>query len=275
VRMKSNVIDSNLRSFIMLLCVFFAFSSYYELASGLVIPLIVKNGGCPYTSESFLIDSGASTSVSRPMLRPSSSIFSTHIASTSNSAEVSLPPGVDGIVGFDFMMTRESLVFDFNDNKLYIDEAAPFEASPPKSQVQLKFKTVVGGALLPTIPFTAYGVSQSTSEGIVDTGSPLTIVSPTFAQEAALFDCDGDLDVQHGLSSIGVDGLSVSLDPKKCAGLTCGDAVDDKQISLPQFPVYVGDIAMMQQTCTTVLIGLDTLGPRFKLDIANCQLSAW
>jgi hypothetical protein len=104
----------------------------------------------------------------------------------------SLPPEVDGIFGWDWVQTlaRKRVEFALDEGMLRIDEATPFsDVGGTGSFRRAAFETrLVGGGELPCTEVALYGVSSAQAMGIIDTGSPLTIVSPAFADAAALFD---------------------------------------------------------------------------------------
>ena len=103
----------------------------------------------------------------------------------------SLPPDVEGIFGWDWVHTlaRKRVELALDEGMLRIDEVTPCSVSGTDSFRRAAFETrLVGGGELPCTEVALYGVSSAQAMGIIDTGSPLTIVSPAFADAAALFD---------------------------------------------------------------------------------------
>ena len=240
----------------------------------LVVPLIVWNGA-PYVEEGgarYLVDTGASVSCARTARGPLSETAVGVLGGAARAAGMSLPPGVDGILGWDWIRhsAQQRVEFDLREPErawLRLDEG---DAGGYAQAGGFDTRTL-GGGLLPCLDLELFGVSRGTALGVLDTGSPLTIVSPAASETAALFDehqlSDAALPPLH---TMGVDGLQTELLPKRAAGLRLGgarggwiDVVDPKVFSA-QLPM----MAAAGPTDTPLaLVGLDVLGDRFALDL--------
>ena len=111
---------------------------------------------------------------------------------------MTMPQGVEGIMGWDWVQHFASARAEFdlldpNASVLRVDElpvGAPLAACSFQTQL-------IAAGRLPCLSVTMYGVSVSTTIGVIDSGSPLTIVSPAFADTAALFDIKPRQASQH------------------------------------------------------------------------------
>jgi hypothetical protein len=261
----------------------------------------VEEGGARY-----LVDTGASVSAARAVRGPLSKVAGGVLGGTVRAARMSMPPGVDGmyihicidalhtlsdsispsihhpsihatlhhthagILGWDWLRhsAHQRVEFDLRDPqgaRLRLDEDADMDYAQAGS-----FETKsLGGGELPCVDLEMFGVACCKALGVLDSGSPLTIVSPASSEAAALFDerqlSDADLPPLH---TMGVDGLRAELLPKRAAGLRLGGVGG---IELANRMVYSAQLPMMAAVAPTdlplALVGLDLLGARFALDL--------
>ena len=243
-------------------------------ALALVVPLIVWNGA-PYVEEGgarYLVDTGASVSCARAARGPLSETAAGVLGGASRAAGMSMPAGVDGILGWDWIRhsAQQRVEFDLREPGrawLRLDEGD----AGGYTQAGGFGTRALGGGQLPCLVLELFGVSRCTALGVVDTGSPLTIVSPAASESAALFDEQQLSDsALPPLYTMGVDGLQTELLPKRAAGLRLGGAgagwieVADRKVFSAQLPM----MAAAGPTDTPLaLVGLDVLGNRFALDL--------
>jgi hypothetical protein len=244
-----------------------------EIAS-LVVPLSMR-GSMPYLREGtawYLVDTGASISIIKgEPLGVNSMMAVKKLRAGENSAM--LPPGVDGILGWNWLSQYERVAFHLSSSepKLYIDENAPFCSDDPKYSAKFTV-TNIGAGELPCVSFTAYGVASTDSPlGILDTASPVTIVSPTLCDSAALFDPETDVEP---LLTYGADGTTTKLIPKLAHGIFLGGTIQRTRCT-----VYRGDLPMLRAVGlgdrAAALVGLDLLGDRFCFDNKDRTLHVW
>lgn len=191
--------------------------------------------------------------------------------------DVVLPPNVDGILGWNWFSKWKTVTFDLvaNQGYLHLDAGTPFlmQGSPSFSG---SFKNKpCGNGLLPFSSFNCYGVSQSEcSNGIIDTGAPVSIVSPALADQASLFDIQDKDILKQQLTIMGADGKLTTLLPKLAAGVIIGGGIQRAKCRL-----YRGDLPMMHAVGLgkekVALIGLDLLGRKFSLDLELNNIHVW
>ena len=173
-----------------------------------------------------------------------------------------LPPGVAGILGLDVMLQWASLELDLTAGIARLRTTAP---EPPDTTVPMPFRPVSLG-LLPFVGLELRGKGADSDEGLpavcrceglVDTGSPVTIVTPSASAAAGAVRGD----VLQDMTATGVDGTPTKMEAMVCEELVVGEGPGGwTQIRAPiqsGKPGMMSLVGMGEQQ--VALLGLDVL----------------
>jgi len=173
-----------------------------------------------------------------------------------------LPPRVDGILGFDCLRSFQAAEFDWSMSVLRLHrQPQGWEAtfsSFPFASIPISVRRVSGGEL----PFVLVAFGSRSVEGLIDTGSPVTMVTPELADRCQMTETQNRND---DIISTGVDGQPTRMVASKCAMITLGNegqSKGDRVVHLDGI-VYAGTCPMMTmvgwQGKEAALLGLDLL----------------
>eukprot|EP00667_Euglena_gracilis_P013268 EG_transcript_13677 len=133
-----------------------------------------------------------------------------------------LPPHCGGILGVNVLQRFAAVHFDFDRRVLRLDPVRqPLREGPPEWAGAITLQEVSLGLL----PFIELGLSTAdqaaacTCPALLDTGTPITIVTPATAAAARMRRGDPREDV----TSVGVDGQPAPLQRVVCARVSLGD----------------------------------------------------
>ena len=181
-----------------------------------------------------------------------------------------LPPGVDGILGIDCMREFAAVEFDWEAPCLRLhsqpwerESASGAEPSSASITMPLTMQRVSAGEL----PFVtaAFGSRSDETkrcqvEGLVDTGSPVTMVTPELAKAASMLIGTGN--ANDDVMTTGVDGQPTRMQASRCEVIELG-APTGQRVAHVDATVYTGTCPMMQmvgwQGTAAALLGLDVL----------------
>ena len=172
------------------------------------------------------------------------------------SAQQQLPSGVDGILGVDCMRAYNAAELDWAAAKLRL-HAQPYEASGGAAAMPMSMRRVSAGELpFVTSSFGSAGAAAPCRvEGLVDTGSPVTMVTPELAEQARV---RWDTDPKEDIITTGVDGQPMRMRAATCDAVQLGVGVTHGRTV-----VYVGVCPMMRavgwEGTAAALLGLDVL----------------
>ncbi|KAL3934007.1 MAG: hypothetical protein SGPRY_000029 [Prymnesium sp.] len=209
-----------------------------QLASppAISLPIVFMQGGAyvvvdsPWGELRLLLDSGASSSIlsspaSQKILSPSSGVgegensplpgsrvelhsvsqpslcLSLRVASPSQM----LPPGVDGIVGIETLRAFAAAEINWDTSTLWLHycQRDRREAANPVL-LPFRMRPVAAGSL----PFVRASFNGCEVEGLVDTGSPVTMATPELGDAARMQPCG---EAGEDVITTGVDGRPVRM----------------------------------------------------------------
>jgi hypothetical protein len=152
------------------------FLSSFPTAVALVLNVQIRNG-LPFVREGngcYLFDTGSSiTCVTGEPQGVATRLAVLNYRATNAQTPI-LPPGVDGIIGWNFISAWKKVTWDFasgGSGFVYLDEPAPFsQTSPPLLTGSFTERVVGSTGVLPCASFTAFGTgSCSTLLGVIGT----------------------------------------------------------------------------------------------------------
>ena len=163
--------------------------------------------------------------------------------------QVGLPPGVDGILGIDVLRGFAAAELDCAAAELRLHRA-PYAAAADGVALPMELRRVSAGQLpLVTMRFGDVDCGLV----LVDTGSPVTMVTPELAEAARMSPDDPDADI----ITTGVDGQPTRMAATRCARAALGAVVAD------DVRVFAGVPPMMTRVGwggeRAALLGLDLL----------------
>ena len=162
--------------------------------------------------------------------------------------QVGLPPGVDGILGIDVLRGFAAAELDCTAAELRLHRA-PYTAADGVA-LPMELRRVSAGQL-PLITMKFGDVDCGLV--LVDTGSPVTMVTPELAEAARMMPDDPDADI----ITTGVDGQPTRMAATRCARAALGAVVVD------DVRVFAGVPPMMTRVGwggeRAALLGLDLL----------------
>jgi hypothetical protein len=186
-----------------------------------------------------------------------------------------LPDGVDGILGIDCLRSFAAAEFDWQASRLRLHRE-PWES--PTGRVDGSGRVELGVGACVAMPLTmrrvaagelpfvtaAFGSKSDESgrcqvEGLVDTGSPVTMVTPELAELARMVESSvRDDDVL----TTGVDGQPTRMRASRCDVIALGDP-QGQRVAHVATRVYAGVCPMMAavgwEGTPAALLGLDVL----------------
>jgi predicted aspartyl protease len=171
------------------------------------------------------------------------------------------PPGVDGILGLDILRRFGALELDWEQSEMRLYARASSMAHQGNAiALPFRFKRVAAGEL-PFILADFGGGPSGRLDALVDTGSPVTMVTPELAANARM---QGTADPNDDVISTGIDGQPTRMRAMLCERLELGDALRaDSGVSHDAATVYSGNCSMMAKVGWTgtpaALLGLDVL----------------
>ena len=176
-----------------------------------------------------------------------------------------LPPGVDGILGINCMKQFAAAELDWEASCLRL-HTCPWKDTTGSSgasvAIPLTMRRVSAGEL-PFVP-TTFGARADESqrivvEGLVDTGSPVTMVTPELADAASML---GSQKPNDDIMTTGVDGQPTRMRASRCDVIAMG-APSGIRVAHVDATVFVGVCPMMGavgwQGTPAALLGLDVL----------------
>ena len=181
-----------------------------------------------------------------------------------------LPPGVDGIFGFDAMRQFRAVELDLPRGVMRL-HASRYVADGSSPAVGLAM--TVQRVSLGELPFVSLALHGGDGRccsvsGLVDTGSPVTMATPELTAEAALPRAVGVDDIV----TTGVDGRPTALSAVRFESAAMGRQEEpggDRIVRMGGH-AYSGTLPLMQQVGwagrPAALIGLDLLGRRMVVD---------
>lgn len=184
------------------------------------------------------------------------------------SPQQQMPPGVDGILGVDSLSRFEAAELDWSSGtlRLHMYDAASsnsedsFEALEASS-IPMEMRRVAAG----TLPFVRATFGGRAVDSLIDTGSPVTMVTPELAQAAAVVP---RADRGDDIITTGVDGQPTRMRASTCGTLALGgdeggDDVGTRGVLHTDAIVYAGTCPMMAMVgwegTQAALLGLDVL----------------
>ena len=175
-----------------------------------------------------------------------------------------LPDGVDGILGLDQMRRFNAAELDWSRNRLRLLRGSWDKSTVNAVSIPLLLRDTVASAL-PFVTVT-FGDGEGTrirGLGLVDTGSPVTEVTPALSKMARMVPSD---DPDAGVVVAGVLGKPTRLSASTCASITLGSNEGKGEpcgVEHLDQTVYVGTTAMMQAVDwrgkPAAILGLDVL----------------
>ena len=233
--------------------------------------------GSPYVREggsNYLLDTGSAVSVVRASgpTGKASELACARLGAMERAARVALPPEVAGIMGWDFVTAsaKEFVHVDCNAGLLWIDETPPGGFGEFQS-CAFRHAQIAGGSL-PIADAALYGLSSvEGATAVLDTGSPVSIASKSFAAGAALFE-EIEGSETPPLVTTGADGKATQLEARIAAGLRLGTGAD-----FMQQRIFVGDLPMaaacgVEPSQSFLLVGMDVLGKVITFDLRTRTL---
>lgn len=255
---------------------------------------LVEQQGCGYAevttatgaSVRLLVDTGASRSVlastaveratGRPAAGQAAMLECPSLGGLTLDCAVvpALPPGVDGIFGFDTMRKFPAVELDFHRGVMRLHTSRYVSSATEEVGMAMTVQRVSLGDL-PFIPLALHGgVGRCCSvSGLVDTGSPVTMVTPELTAEAAL---PRAADVED-IVTTGVDGRPAALSAVRFESAAMGGQDGGGAVAVRTGGhAYSGTLPLMQQVGwagrPAALIGLDLLGRRTVVDFDASKL---
>ena len=240
----------------------------------ITLPVSFMQGGAYAEIDELrlLIDSGSATTIvsaaaasarqlGAPGHRATLSSQGLSLSCSVASPLQALPPGVDGILGVDSLKGYQAVELDWAAPELRLHTAPLTDDSEEIASMPLFFRRVAGGEL-PFVRASFEGGSCSELDGLVDTGSPVTMITPELASEAAL-DL-GALAEDADIITTGVDGQPTRMRATLCRAIALGDPMaDEPTINHAGATVYTGKCPMMAKVgwegSPAALLGLDVL----------------
>ena len=171
------------------------------------------------------------------------------------------PPGVDGILGLDILRRFGALELDWEQSEMRLyAQASSMVHQGNAIALPFRFKRVAAGEL-PFILADFGGGPTGRLEALVDTGSPVTIVTPELAANARM---QGTANPNDDVISTGIDGQPTRMRAMLCERLELGDARrGENGVSHDAATVFSGNCSMMAKVGWTgtpaALLGLDVL----------------
>lgn len=220
-----------------------------------------------------LVDTGAANTIVRPS-EESRGLENLKIRSLANpsivaqaksaSNTIQFPPGVGGVLGLDFFQTYSVVEFDYQASTCRFYEDTSTLLSSKYISLPFVTRSVGLGSLL----FINVNFGDCTTLSLIDSGSPVTIVTPETSNKAGMTSADTS---ENGITSTGVDGTSNTLEAVRCKKLHAGP------FEVRDALLYSGAIPMAAATGLTgqpfALLGLDMLAGNssrsFAIDFVN------
>jgi len=169
-----------------------------------------------------------------------------------------LPPGVDGLLGYDFLATFKSVEFDWGGKAILFHRATVPEAATGMG-VPITINQV-GGSSLPFVRV-AFG-NAPPCDSVLDTGSPATMITPELCSQGGDSIQSSGLLSQMDVIQLGADGKEERMNACSCTATLLGPTPIVRNDAL----VFVGLTSMMASAGWTgkpgALIGLDLLRPQ-------------
>ena len=261
------------------------------------LPIVEMQGGAyaEFASDScaplrLLVDSGAATTIvaANAALRaslPTTSGGATAVLRCSRHPDVQLdcrigtdaqfPPGVDGILGIDSLRTFEAAELDFGLRELRLHKSPWCDsgATPAAATFLPMVMKPVSAGMLPFVDATfVSGERRVRIDGLIDTGSPVTMVTPELREAVAMVPCA----TTQPILTTGVDGQPTRMEPCVCESVALGQAEsanaagaplqprqDQRSLEHPTPVSFVGLCPMMAMVGwagqPAALVGLDLL----------------
>ena len=208
-----------------------------------------------------LIDSGAAVSIvsgdqfapagTRVTLRSRTCVGLSIECSVASAAQA-LPPGVDGILGVDVMRTYGTAEFDWDARILRLHKGGHAPPGMGGASFPMEMRQVGAG----TLPFVRARFGGCDVDSLVDTGSPVTMVTPELGMAAQM---QPSADASADIITTGVDGQPTRMRASRVDSIGLGDVAAWHGPSV----VYVGLCPMMAmvgwQNSRAALLGLDVL----------------
>ncbi|KAJ1445956.1 hypothetical protein M885DRAFT_578380 [Pelagophyceae sp. CCMP2097] len=169
-----------------------------------------------------LVDSGASRTALTAKAARETLAEKTLVLDAQIAPDTAFPAGVDGILGVDVLCRFKAVEFDWFKRVMRLHRAS-YAANPAAQAIPFKMD-FVGFGRLPLVEFTAVSESgqSCTVQGVVDTGSPITIVTPELCTQAGL--ARNETDAARDVVAVGVDGEPTKLEATRCASVRIGAA---------------------------------------------------
>jgi hypothetical protein len=214
------------------------------------------------------------------------------------SSQQQFPPGVDGILGINCLRSFAAAEFDWATSSLRLHRRTWQSGSGGGRAVSMPLSMrQVSAGVLPFVTATFGSATDASArcqvDGLVDTGSPVTMVTPELAERAQMV---GTPNPSDDIISTGVDGTLTRLRASACEVIALG-AASSTRIAHAETVVYAGTCPMMVavgwQGTPAALLGLDVLrggvragtpkatpagGPpvgRLVLDFERSELVVW
>ena len=243
--------------------------AYAEVAtrSGATVRLLVDTGA----SRSVLASAAVERATGRPASgQPQATVECPALGGLALDCAVApaLPPGVDGIFGFDAMRQFRAVDLDRRRGVMRLHARRYVADSSTAVGLPMAVQRVSLGEL-PFVELALHGGDGRccSVSGLVDTGSPVTMVTPELTAEAALPRAVGVDDIV----TTGVDGRPTALSAVRFEYVAMGSqelGVD--RIVRMGGHAYSGTLPLMQQVGwagrPAALVGLDLLGRRVVVD---------
>lgn len=244
-----------------------------ELQGGAYAELNTGKGG----ALRLLVDSGASVSIlgyassqrvlpgavpgSRAPI-PCPGLPGLRLECTVGSPQQYFPAGVDGVLGIDCLRSFSAVELDWARRELKL-HAVWSEADGGAGRVSIPMTMrAVSAGVLPFVEASFVGDSASvcTIKGLVDTGSPVTMVTPELCTAAAMAPSASTDDIM----TTGVDGSPARMVASSCATVLLGGGADGAAgLAHRDAVCFAGMCPMMAmvgwQGTAAGLIGLDLL----------------
>lgn len=170
-----------------------------------------------------------------------------------------LPPQVDGILGFDCLRTYEAAEFDWMASKLRLYRKRPsYDNEDDDSNLSYITPFYVRRVSAGELPFASVEFGARRVEGLIDTGTPVTMVTPELANACQM---TGTPSTGDDIITTGVDGQPTRMRASICGVIKLGES--GERITHLDSVVYAGTCPMMTMAgwkgTEAALLGLDLL----------------
>jgi len=184
----------------------------------------------------------------------------------------SLPPGISGLIGIDFIKNFDVADFNFKNNDLHLHNSAEVlkHAVSNDNLVQIPLIPHPLGLVCCSLELN----QRSSLAAIIDMGSTFSIVNLVAAQQAGI-SSSSDSSYEYGVALMtGVDGRPMKVDRAQFASAKLGGVLG---LELKGPKIHIGDIPGLSQvgwgSGPGGLIGLDILGgTRSVFDFKNMNI---